>query len=480
MQNEQNKASFDSFGLRQEILLAIEEMGFTEPSKVQEFAIPPILDGKDLIAQAATGSGKTAAFALPALERLSEEDSEEDSIGLLVLSPTRELACQISKEVCRFSKNLNFKTLAVFGGTSIPEQIKAIKKGVNAIVATPGRLLDLLRSKKIKNFKPKIVVLDEADEMLDMGFLQEIHEIFSFLPEKRQSLLFSATMPKAIVKLAQEILKDPLQINLSENKKAHNDIKESYYLSQERDKNQALIRLLDYLQPCKSIIFCRTKRDVEIVHNSLLAKKLPVRYLHGDIPQKERENCTEAFRSGQCKILVASDLAARGLNIPDISHVFNYHAPQTKESYTHRIGRTGRAGKKGSAISILSPSEFQRTMRLLGRKKEQFDIKELPSLEDLKEKHRDGLIQDIVQQKAHQDSEGIFEELEKTLKPRQIGIHLLSLLLEDKNFQGPETFSLHDKKKSSLKTKDHYRNRKDRQKDRKRFFKKPKKGSGKR
>lgn len=462
--------NFEEFGFREEILSAIKEMGFKSASKIQSQAIPHVLNGQDLIAQAATGSGKTAAFGLPALELLQER---KDEISLLVLCPTRELSSQVAKELNRFAKHCQFKTLAVFGGTCIRQQTKDLQKNVQAIVASPGRLLDLLRSKKIKNFRPSIVVLDEADEMLDMGFLEDIREIFRYLPEKRQSLLFSATMPKAILKLANDILDNPLQITLNENEKRHSDIEESYYLAHEKEKERALLQLIDYLKPTKSIIFCKTKRDVERVYQTLLEKKLPVRYLHGDIPQKTRELYSQSFRDGQCKFLVASDLAARGLNIPDISHVFNYHAPQTKENYTHRIGRTGRAGKKGSAVCLFSPQELQKTKRLLGRKKEELNLLPLPSLEEIKDRHKQDLVLEILEQKEHQDSQNLFDELQKKLQPKQIGVHLLSLLLKEKQFLANEVgLEPNYKDKKTLDSKKH-KNRKDRQKERKKHFKRP-------
>ena len=332
--------TFNEFSLRKELQQAIDNAGFKEPSPIQEEAIPVILDGNDMVGQAHTGTGKTAAFGLPILNML---DMSSNDVQAIVIVPTRELAMQVSDEIYRFGRFLGINTATVYGGQSYTRQIKHIQNS-SIIVATPGRLLDLLRNNQI-DINPKFIVLDEADEMLDMGFLDDIKEIFTFMPSDRQTLLFSATMPKAIKDLASRILQNPEFITITKNEVTNSKITQSFYVVEEAERDEALVRLLDYKDPRKAIVFCRMKSEVDRVTTMLISLGYTAKGLHGDMEQRQREETIKAFKK-DLEILVATDVAARGLDVSDVSHVFNYHIPFDSESYVHRIGRTGRAGEK--------------------------------------------------------------------------------------------------------------------------------------
>ena len=365
---------FSDFNLKKEILKRLEEIGFEKPSLVQEKAIPVILQGRDVVAQAQTGTGKTAAFGLPILSKMQKGEKA------LVITPTRELAIQVSEEIFRFGKYLGVHTATVYGGSSYARQIKHIASS-EFIVATPGRLLDLLKSGRI-DIAPKYVILDEADEMLDMGFLDDIKEIFKFVPNDRQTLLFSATMPNPIKELAKTILKNPEFITITKKQVTNENIKEYFYVIDENERKDALIRLLDYKNPSKSIVFCRTKKDVDDIADFLSGAGFDAKGLHGDMDQRRREDVIKGFKNDKIEILVATDVAARGLDVNNVTHVFNYHLPLDPESYVHRIGRTGRAGKEGMAISLVTPHEFKALSRI--QKIAKLTLKEIPSIEDIK------------------------------------------------------------------------------------------------
>ncbi|MCE2981944.1 MAG: DEAD/DEAH box helicase, partial [Parachlamydia sp.] len=366
--NEQStpqENGFLAFGLKEPILQALHEAGFKTPSPIQHEAIPAVLKGHDIVAQAQTGTGKTAAFALPALHLLTEQPGAQ----MLILTPTRELASQVSDEVFRLGRHLGIKTATICGGKSFRPQLEAMKRGVQVIVATPGRLLDLLSAGSLSEFKPMIVVLDEADEMLDMGFLEDIQAIFSHLPAKRQTLLFSATMPAPIQRLANQILIHPLFIRITQKETTNKDINQCYYVIRDDERDDAILRLLDSEEPSKSIIFCKTKKDVDRLATLLVANGYHARGLHGDMEQPQREEVIRHFRAETIKVLVATDVAARGLSVSDVSHVFNYHLPFDPASYVHRIGRTGRAGNKGQASTFVTLREwrdFQRYEKAIG------------------------------------------------------------------------------------------------------------------
>ncbi len=350
--------TFQDFNFKDTLNQAITDAGFTEPSPVQADAIPLILEGHDLIGQAQTGTGKTAAFGLPVIQQMSGNNGVE----ALVIVPTRELAMQVSDELFRFGKTAGLKTATVYGGTPYNKQIDRINQA-NIIVATPGRLQDLLKSKRIQ-INPKFVILDEADEMLDMGFLEEIKNIFTFLPTERQTLMFSATMPKQIKILAEQILDNPKSVTITKKDRTNTDISQIFYVVADYERDDALLRLIDFKNPNKCIIFCRMKKEVDRLSSYMTAQGFKVASLHGDMEQKQREHTIRSFKQGLVDIFIATDVAARGLDVNDVSHVFNYHIPFDSESYVHRIGRTGRAGNKGEAITLVSPNELRTIKRI--------------------------------------------------------------------------------------------------------------------
>ncbi len=394
--------NFNDFNLKKEILKRLEEIGFEKPSPIQEKAIPVILEGRDVVAQAQTGTGKTAAFGLPILSKMQKGEKA------LVITPTRELAIQVSEEIFRFGKYLGIHTATVYGGSSYSRQIKHIENS-EFIVATPGRLLDLLRSGRI-DIAPRYVILDEADEMLDMGFLDDIKEIFKFVPSDRQTLLFSATMPAPIKELAKTILKNPEFITITKKQVTNENIKEYFYVIDENERKDALIRLIDYKNPSKSIVFCRTKKDVDDIADFLSGAGFDAKGLHGDMDQRRREEVIRGFKNDKIEILVATDVAARGLDVNNVTHVFNYHLPLDPESYVHRIGRTGRAGKEGMAISLVTPHEFRALNRI--QKISKIVLKEVPTLSDVKNSEIKKIVDKLTEVEPNEKAIEIVEELQ--------------------------------------------------------------------
>ncbi len=414
--------TFKDFNFKNQLQESIDKAGFKEPSPIQEQAIPVVLAGKDMVGQAHTGTGKTAAFGLPMLNNLKCDGSVE----AVVIVPTRELAMQVSDEIFRFGKFLNINTATVYGGQSYSRQLKHIANA-GVIVATPGRFLDLLRDKKI-DIKPSYVVLDEADEMLDMGFLDDIKEIFTFMPEQRQTLLFSATMPQAIKKLAKTILKEPEFITVTKNEVTNSKITQTYYVVDEYERDDALIRLFDYKNPEKSIIFCRTKKEVDRLSTFLISQGYMAKGLHGDMEQRQREEAIKAFKSSKLEILIATDVAARGLDVSDVSHVFNYHLPFDSESYVHRIGRTGRAGKEGVAVSIVTPHEFRMLQKIEKTIGSKLEGKTIPNISSVKDKKVNDLKEKIKNQEIKDHALAIVEELKEDFDISTIAFKLASML----------------------------------------------------
>ncbi len=429
--------TFESFGLADALLQTLQEIGFKVPSPIQQEVIPHILNGRDLIGQAQTGTGKTGAFGLPALHLLQQNPGAH----MLVMTPTRELAKQVSDELYRFSKGLGIRTATICGGKSFKSQIESLQKGVQVLVATPGRLLDLLQSNQLPHFRPTIVVLDEADEMLDMGFLEDIKKIFTYLPQKRQTLLFSATMPAPIQQLGERILHNPLFIRITQKETVNQDIEQFYYMIREEERDHAIIRLIDYENPAKAIIFCRTKKDVDRLTHFLVTAGYVARGLHGDMEQPQREEVIRNFRTEHLRFLVATDVAARGLNVSNVSHVFNYHLPFDPNSYVHRIGRTGRAGNKGVASTFLTSREwrdFQRFEKVLGTRIKQ---REVPTLHEVKSTKRRQLADQIMMQALHEETDHMLQLMQGE-DPKAIASKLISFLLAQQAVIGPEHIGL--------------------------------------
>jgi ATP-dependent RNA helicase RhlE len=356
---------FDELGLAPEILRAVAEQGYTEPTPIQQQAIPLVLAGKDIMGGAQTGTGKTAAFTLPLLQRLLPHASPSPSparhpVRALILAPTRELAIQVHENLKTYAKYTSFRTLCVYGGVDIKPQIEAIRKGVEFLVATPGRLLDLVEQKCLNFQSVQALVLDEADRMLDMGFVPDVTRIINLLPkDSRQSLLFSATFSNEIKKLADTMLKSPELVEVAKRNTVSETISHRVHPVAAEAKRALLTRLLKSDEFDQVLVFTRTKQETGRLARELVKAGIGADAIHGDKSQLERMKALEAFKDGSVKVLVATDVAARGLDIDELPHVINYELPHTPEDYVHRIGRTGRAGKKGTAVSLVSADEVQ-------------------------------------------------------------------------------------------------------------------------
>ncbi|WP_067837564.1 DEAD/DEAH box helicase [Amphibacillus sediminis] len=347
--------TFQSLGISQPIMKALEKMGFEEATPIQEQTIPLGLEGKDVIGQAQTGTGKTAAFGIPMIEKI---DKKTRKVQGLVVAPTRELAIQVAEELHRLGKFKGLRTLPIYGGQQMDRQIRGLKEGPHIVVATPGRLLDHIRRKSINISEVHTAVLDEADEMLNMGFIDDIRDILKAIPEERQTLLFSATMPKEIRNIATTLMRDPAEVKVKSKEMTVSNIDQNFIEVHEKQKFDALTNLLDIHVPELAIIFGRTKKRVDELTEGLQARGFRAEGIHGDLTQGKRMNVLKKFKNGRIEILVATDVAARGLDISGVSHVYNFDIPQDPESYVHRIGRTGRAGKTGVAISFITPREI--------------------------------------------------------------------------------------------------------------------------
>lgn len=350
-----NLKTFAEFGLEPKVLQAITELGFEEATPIQEQSIPLALTGSDLIGQAQTGTGKTAAFGIPLISKINRED---EKILALIMAPTRELAIQVSEEIGKLSRFKGLRSLAIYGGQDIGRQIRGLKKKPQIIIGTPGRLLDHINRKTIRLDDVQTVVLDEADEMLDMGFMEDIQTILKLVPAERQTMLFSATMPPNIQRLAQQFLNNPQHVSVIPKQISAPLIDQAYVEVPERQKFEALSRLIDMESPELAIVFGRTKRRVDELAEALQKRGYSADGLHGDLSQNQRDAVMRKFRDGSIDVLVATDVAARGLDVSGVTHVINFDLPQDPESYVHRIGRTGRAGKEGTAWSFVTPREI--------------------------------------------------------------------------------------------------------------------------
>jgi len=401
---------FHEFNFHKDLAKGVKIAGFKEPSPIQEMAIPIIEEGRDLVAQAHTGTGKTAAFGLPMLDKLAKGEIER----ALVITPTRELATQVSDELYHLGRFAGIRTLTVYGGVGYGRQIALIHKGVQIVVATPGRLKDLYRKGKIDVLNPEIVVLDEADEMLDMGFLDDIKEIFEYIPQNRQTLLFSATMPEPIKELANHILYQPEFVSVvGDEETTNNVIDQRYYVIREDQRDEAIVKLLETEETDKCIIFCRMKREVDRLTEHLQALGFNAAGLHGDLEQQDREVIIKSYRRGETKVMVATDVAARGLDVKNVTHVFNYHIPFDPQSYVHRIGRTGRAGKSGQAITLVTTEEFRELQRIQKEVGAQMRLATIQGGEELDEKSVEYLADMIRALRVHPEAQKVVSALKE-------------------------------------------------------------------
>src|SRR6202453_1344061 len=379
-------SGFADLTLAPELCHVLSGLGFQEPTPIQLAAIPPLLEGRDLVGQAATGTGKTAAFALPILQRILGEGGQAEPLAL-VLVPTRELALQVCEAIRTYGHDMGVRVLAVYGGEPIARQLGALKRGVDIVVATPGRALDHINRGTLKLSGLKVVVLDEADEMLDMGFAEEIEAILASTPGERQTALFSATMPPRIDGMVRRHLRDPVRVELGRQAAASAEgllVRQTAYLVPRGHKAAALGRVLDLERPAAPIVFCRTRDEVDQLTESLNGRGYRAEALHGGMDQKQRDRVMARLRSRAIDLLVATDVAARGLDIDQLTHVVNYDVPSAPDSYVHRIGRVGRAGREGTAITLVEPREH-RMLKVIERvTKRPITIEKLPTVADLR------------------------------------------------------------------------------------------------
>ncbi len=392
------ETTFQSMELSQPILRGLQTMGFEEPSPIQKKTIPLILEGRDLIGQAQTGTGKTAAFGVPIVERL---DHRSKRVQALVLTPTRELAIQVSEEITKIGKFSGVKVVPIYGGQSYDRQLRALEHGAQVVIGTPGRVMDHIRRETLRLDHVRLMVLDEADEMLDMGFIEDVEFILKNVPDDRQTLLFSATVPDPIAKLARRYLTDPVHVSISPERLTVPSIDQAFYEVREYEKLDALTRILDMEGAERSIIFCRTKKRVDELTEGLQARGYTAEAIHGDLNQVQRNRVMKRFKDGGSEILVATDVAARGLDIENVSHVINYDLPQDTEGYVHRIGRTGRAGRAGTAISLIHPKEFRQLRQMERVLRVRLQRRPLPTVADVAEKQREALKNRLAEEIQH-------------------------------------------------------------------------------
>lgn len=435
----EERKKFVEMGLSENTLKALKQKGFEEPTPIQELTIPLLLNGEtDLIGQAQTGTGKTAAFGLPIIERLEENVA---TIGALILTPTRELALQVAEEINSLKGRKKLRILPVYGGQSIDIQIRNLKKGgVNIVVGTPGRIIDHLNRGTITLSHLKFMILDEADEMLNMGFIEDVETILASTPPERRVLLFSATMPREILHIAKKYMKDHKVIKV-QNETITTDLTDQIYFEvAEGDKFEALCRILDIEANFYGIIFCRTKHDVDSVTSRLSDRGYDAEAIHGDITQGQREKVLSKFKSKKLNVLIATDVAARGIDVNDLTHVINYSLPQDPESYVHRIGRTGRAGKEGTAITFVTPEEYRKLLFIKRVAKTDIRKQKLPEINEVihakKERIKEQIFE-ILQSGEENDYFSFADELlnttdqEKKFGPEELIAAILKYALED-------------------------------------------------
>ncbi|AGU73197.1 DEAD/DEAH box helicase [Streptococcus constellatus subsp. pharyngis] len=426
---------FNELHLSAELLAEIDKAGFVEASPIQEQTIPLAMAGKDVIGQAQTGTGKTAAFGFPTLEKI---DTEDPTVQALIIAPTRELAVQSQEELFRFGRSKGVKVRSVYGGSSIEKQIKALKSGAHIVVGTPGRLLDLIKRKALKLNHVETLILDEADEMLNMGFLEDIEAIISRVPEDRQTLLFSATMPDAIKQIGVKFMKEPEHVKIAA-KELTTELVDQYYIRvKENEKFDTMTRLMDVEQPELSIVFGRTKRRVDELTRGLKIRGFRAEGIHGDLDQGKRLRVLRDFKNGNLDVLVATDVAARGLDISGVTHVYNYDIPQDPESYVHRIGRTGRAGKSGQSITFVAPNEMGYLQIIESLTKKRMKGMKPATAEEAFQAKKKVALKKIERDFADETIRSNFEKFGKDARklaaeftPEELALYILSLTVQD-------------------------------------------------
>ena len=422
---------FEDYGLSIEVLDALEKKGFEEPSDIQKLVIPELLKERThLIGQAQTGTGKTAAFGIPILETVDADKT----VKALILAPTRELANQVADEIYSLKGKKDIRVLAVYGGASIENQIKKLKSGVDIVVGTPGRVMDLMRKKVLKVNNLDYFVLDEADEMLNMGFLEDIELILEQTNDEKKMLFFSATMPKAIMDIAKKFMDDYKLLKVKKQELTTDLTEQIYYEVKQEDKFEALCRVLDYTQNFYGIVFCRTKSEVDDVTNRLKARNYDAECIHGDITQGLRQKALDLFKKKVLTILVATDVAARGIDVSNLTHVINYSIPQEAESYVHRIGRTGRAGHKGIAITFVTPREARTLAQIKRVTKTEIKRESIPNVSEIIEAKKEALIayiDEIIKEEDYTSYESFADKLLAERDAKHVVSSILRHFYED-------------------------------------------------
>lgn len=402
---------FEEMGLSEEIQKAVRYMGFEETSPIQAKAIPAMISGIDLIGQAQTGTGKTAAFGIPILEKV---DPKLKKLQAIVLCPTRELAIQVADEIRNLSRYMHgIKVLPIYGGQDIVKQIRSLKSGTQIVIGTPGRVMDHMRRKTMKLDFVHTVVLDEADEMLNMGFREDIEFVLSGVPEERQTVLFSATMPKPIMEITKKFQNNAKVIKVTKKELTVPNIEQYYYDVKPKKKEEVLSRLLDIYSPRLSVVFCNTKKQVDLLVNALLGRGYFAAGLHGDMKQEQRDRVMQGFRTGKTEILVATDVAARGIDVDEVEAVFNYDLPQDDEYYVHRIGRTGRAGREGRAFSFVSGKEVYKLKEIQRYCKTKIYAQKVPSLNDVANTKMENILDDVERVIEQEDLDMMINAIEE-------------------------------------------------------------------
>ena len=402
---------FEEMGLSEEIQKAVRYMGFEEASPIQAKAIPAMISGIDLIGQAQTGTGKTAAFGIPILEKV---DPKLKKLQAIVLCPTRELAIQVADEIRNLSRYMHgIKVLPIYGGQDIVKQIRSLKSGTQIIIGTPGRVMDHMRRKTMKLDFVHTVVLDEADEMLNMGFREDIEFVLSGVPEERQTVLFSATMPKPIMEITKKFQNNAKVIKVTKKELTVPNIEQYYYDVKPKKKEEVLSRLLDIYSPRLSVVFCNTKKQVDLLVNALLGRGYFAAGLHGDMKQEQRDRVMQGFRTGKTEILVATDVAARGIDVDEVEAVFIYDLPQDVEYYVHRIGRTGRAGREGRAFSFVSGKEVYKLKEIQRYCKTKIYAQKVPSLNDVANTKMENILDDVERVIEQEDLDMMINAIEE-------------------------------------------------------------------
>lgn len=434
--------TFQDLNLSKEVLSALDEIGFLEPTPIQQKTIPLTLKGHDLIGQAQTGTGKTAAFGIPIVENITDSRRVQS----LILTPTRELAIQVADELKKIMKYKRTRVVAIYGGQPIFPQMKELKKGPQVVVGTPGRILDHLRRNTLQTNHVKMVVLDEADEMLDMGFIHDIEAILHELPKKRQTMLFSATLPDDIQKLAQKYMDDPIHISVSRGVETADTVQQKFYRTFEEHKLDVTMRIIDTENIDVAIIFCRTKKGVTALTEALNSNGYLAEGLHGDLTQSQRLRVMDAFRNKQINLLIATDIAARGIDVAHVTHVINYDIPEDPEQYVHRIGRTGRAGKTGVAITLVTPQDVRFLHAIEMKINEKIPEGKLPDGQELLERKFERLLLELykLDDASCKRFESYAKQILKEEPKEKVVSRLLAMLLSVNTLQLPEEYNFGD------------------------------------